>query len=83
MVFGFFSVLEYWSKTILYWFPFYWLFKTVFVVWLALPQFQGAQYVYHTVVHPMASKYINTSSSASANLRARVDAATSEHVKSI
>jgi receptor expression-enhancing protein 5/6 len=79
VVFGFFSVVEYWSKTILYWLPFYWLFKTVFVLWLSLPQFQGAQVVYRSVVHPLAAKYLGVgSSSASANLRAKVDAAT-EH----
>jgi len=84
VVFGFFSVVEYWSGTIIYWLPFYWLFKTIFVLWLALPQFGGASYLYDTLIHPLAGKYLGgTSTSPSANLRAKVDAATGDHPKSI
>jgi len=84
VVFGFFSVVEFWSKQILYWLPFYWLFKTVFVLWLALPQFGGAQTMYHVFIRPFWTNYIApaTSSAPSANLRARMDAA-SAHVKAI
>jgi receptor expression-enhancing protein 5/6 len=39
-VIGFVQLLEYFSDVLLYWFPFYYLFKTLFVLYLALPQFR-------------------------------------------
>jgi receptor expression-enhancing protein 5/6 len=74
VVFSFFNVVEYWSRTILYWlrmFPgpmgyglanlglaFYYLFKTIIVLWLALPQFRGAQYIYHAFLRPLLARHI-------------------------
>ncbi|KAG9288894.1 hypothetical protein G9A89_019516 [Geosiphon pyriformis] len=45
-VFGFISLVEFFSDIILYWLPFYYLFKTIFFLWLALPQFKGADTIY-------------------------------------
>lgn len=71
-VFGFFSVLEYWSNTLLYWIPMYWLLKVVFCLWLALPQFSGALYLYNIAIKPLAQKYIvTTPSPASTSTRAK------------
>ncbi|KAK9455125.1 TB2/DP1, HVA22 family-domain-containing protein [Dipodascopsis uninucleata] len=56
VVFAFFSVVEYWSRAILYWIPFYWFFKVIFVLYLGLPQFGGATVVYKNVVRPIAQK---------------------------
>lgn len=39
-VIGFVQLIEYFSDILLYWFPFYYLFKTLFVLYLALPQFR-------------------------------------------
>lgn len=39
-VIGFVQMVEYFSDILLYWFPFYYLFKTLFVLWLALPRFR-------------------------------------------
>lgn len=39
-VIGFVQMIEYFSDILLYWFPFYYLFKTLFVLYLALPQFR-------------------------------------------
>jgi len=58
VVFGFFNLVEYWSRTILYWLPFYYLFKTIIVLWLALPQFRGAEYVYHAFLRPVLARHI-------------------------
>jgi receptor expression-enhancing protein 5/6 len=63
VVFAFLNVIEFWSKAILYWVPFYWFMKTIFLLYLALPQFGGAQVVYSTVVKPLADKYILTAKS--------------------
>jgi hypothetical protein len=38
---------------------FYYLFKTIIVLWLALPQFRGAQYVYHAFLRPVFARQIN------------------------
>ena len=39
-VIGFLQMAEYFSDVLLYWFPFYYLFKTLIVLYLALPQFR-------------------------------------------
>ena len=37
---------------------FYYLFKTIIVLWLALPQFRGAEYVYHAFLRPVLARHI-------------------------
>ena len=41
VVFGFFNFVETFVSFVLYWFPFYYTFKTLAIVWLMLPQTQG------------------------------------------
>lgn len=53
-VFGFFTVLEGLADVVLYWFPFYYSFKTFFLLWLALPQTQGAKVIYANILRPLA-----------------------------
>jgi receptor expression-enhancing protein 5/6 len=64
VVFAFLNVIEFWSKAILYWIPFYWFLKTVFLLYLSLPQFGGAQIVYKAVIKPIADQYILTDKTA-------------------
>lgn len=52
VVFGFFNFIESFISVVLYWFPFYYTFKTLAIVWLVLPQTQGAKLVYHKVLRP-------------------------------
>ena len=52
VVFGFFNFVETFVSFVLYWFPFYYTFKTLAIVWLMLPQTQGAKIVYHRVLRP-------------------------------
>ncbi|CAN6605542.1 protein Yop1p [Trichomonascus vanleenenianus] len=75
VVYAFFSVIEFWSKTILYWIPFYWLFKTVFFLYIGLPQFNGGRQVYTSVVRPFAVKVLGVTGGSSASLREKVEAA--------
>ncbi|KAK9313539.1 TB2/DP1, HVA22 family-domain-containing protein [Lipomyces starkeyi] len=80
VVFAFFSVIEFWSRAILYWIPFYWFFKVIFVLYLGLPQFHGAKLVYKTVVKPVSAKLITRAgqaSSVASSLKEKVDAASS------
>lgn len=58
IVFAFLNVIEFWSKTILYMVPFYWFLKTIFVIYIALPQTGGAVFIYRTIISPVADKYI-------------------------
>ncbi|KAI8360918.1 TB2/DP1, HVA22 family-domain-containing protein [Choanephora cucurbitarum] len=51
-VIAFFHMIEYFSDILLFWFPFYYTFKIIFILWLILPQFQGAQFVYSRVLRP-------------------------------
>ncbi|KAK7202551.1 hypothetical protein BZA70DRAFT_285348 [Myxozyma melibiosi] len=79
VVFAFFSVIEFWSRAILYWVPFYWFFKVIFVLYLGLPQFHGAQTVYKAVVKPISAKLVSSAgvSSVASNLKAQAEAAAS------
>ncbi|KAH8111421.1 TB2/DP1, HVA22 family-domain-containing protein [Phellopilus nigrolimitatus] len=62
VVFGFFNFLESFAQRIvLYYFPWYFAFKTVFVLWLQLPAFRGAQTTYHTVLKPVLSNVASRS----------------------
>jgi receptor expression-enhancing protein 5/6 len=40
VVISFIQIFEYFSDVLLYWFPFYYLFKTIIVLWLTLPRFK-------------------------------------------
>ena len=52
VVYGFFTFIETFVDFVLYWFPFYYTFKTLAIVWLMLPQTQGAKLVYTKAIRP-------------------------------
>lgn len=58
VVFAFLNVIEFWSSAILYWIPFYWLIKTIFLLWLSIPYTGGAGLVYANIVKPFADQHI-------------------------
>ncbi|KAL6232155.1 protein yop1 [Aspergillus navahoensis] len=74
VVYAFFTVVES-AISAPYWFPFYYIFKFALVLWLALPQTNGAQVVFKSLLQPLVGRYF-TGGSTSANLRAQADAAT-------
>ncbi|KAJ6459511.1 TB2/DP1, HVA22 family-domain-containing protein [Mycena sanguinolenta] len=54
VVFGFFNFLESFAlRIVLYYLPWYFAFKTIFILWLQLPAFRGAQMTYLTVLKPV------------------------------
>ncbi|KAJ3128134.1 Nucleosomal histone H3-Lys79 methylase [Physocladia obscura] len=55
-VFGFLNVIEVFSDTLLYWVPFYYAFKAIFVIYLIAPQFNGAKTIYTKVLQPYLLK---------------------------
>ncbi|PGH10133.1 protein yop1 [Polytolypa hystricis UAMH7299] len=77
VVFAFFSVLET-AISAAYWFPFYYLFKLIITLWLALPQTSGAQIVFNSFIQPVFSRYFQGGSTAS-NLRSQAEQAAKPH----
>ncbi|PGH13951.1 protein yop1 [Helicocarpus griseus UAMH5409] len=77
VVYAFLTVIES-AVSAAYWFPFYYLFKFVLVLWMALPQTNGAQIVFHSFIQPVFSRYFQSGSTAS-NLRSQADQATKTH----
>ncbi|ETS80360.1 Protein yop-1 [Pestalotiopsis fici W106-1] len=72
VVFAFFTVIES-LVNVVYWFPFYFTFKFVFLLWLSLPAFSGAQLVFRSFIQPAFGRYFSQSGSTAANLRAKAD----------
>ncbi|KAI1367586.1 TB2/DP1, HVA22 family-domain-containing protein [Xylaria arbuscula] len=72
VVFAFFTVLES-LISVVYWFPFYYTFKFVFLLWLSLPAFNGAQLIFRSFFQPTLGRYFSESGSTAANLRAKAD----------
>jgi receptor expression-enhancing protein 5/6 len=72
VVFAFLTVLEN-LLNVVYWFPFYFTFKIVFLLWLSIPTFGGAQIVFRSFITPMFGRYF--SGSTAAGLRAKADSA--------
>jgi len=77
VVFAFLTVFES-AVNAVYWFPFYYTFKFVLTLWLALPQTGGAQIVFRSFVQPVFARYFSGAGASAANLRAKVDSATSD-----
>ncbi|KAI9692018.1 MAG: ER membrane protein DP1/Yop1 [Bogoriella megaspora] len=61
VVYAFLTVFES-AVNATYWFPFYWTFKFVLVLWLALPQTGGAQIVFRSLVQPLFARFFTGNS---------------------
>ncbi|KAL2760592.1 hypothetical protein ACRALDRAFT_1066908 [Sodiomyces alcalophilus JCM 7366] len=70
VVFSFLTLVESFINVI-YWFPFYFIFKFIFLLWLSLPMFRGADIVFHNFMAPMLSQHFASSSSTASGLRAK------------
>ncbi|KAM4549252.1 receptor expression-enhancing protein 6-like isoform 2-T2 [Odontesthes bonariensis] len=54
VVYGVFSLGEFFSDIFLYWFPFYYAFKCLFLLWCMAPMaWNGSQIIYNRVVRPV------------------------------
>ncbi|KAF9433270.1 receptor accessory protein 4 [Entomortierella beljakovae] len=56
-VMGIFSLVEFVLDTFVFWFPFYYEIKLLFVLWMILPQTQGSIYLYQAVVDPYLAEH--------------------------
>uniref|UniRef100_A0A8C5UB05 Receptor expression-enhancing protein n=1 Tax=Malurus cyaneus samueli TaxID=2593467 RepID=A0A8C5UB05_9PASS len=58
VVYGVFSIAEFFSDLFLYWFPFYYAGKCLFLVWCMVPvPWNGSQVIYHNVIRPCFLKH--------------------------
>ncbi|KAL2262743.1 hypothetical protein VTK26DRAFT_228 [Humicola hyalothermophila] len=72
VVFAFFTVVES-IVSVVYWFPFYYTFKFVFLLWLSLPAFKGADIIFRSFLAPTLGRYFHTPGSTASGLRAKAD----------
>lgn len=52
IVFAFFNAITLFTDVFISWFPGYYLFKTLFIIWLVSPATRGSTYLYKKVLHP-------------------------------
>jgi len=87
VIFGFFNFAEGFAlRALLYYFPWYFSFKTLFILWLQLPAFRGAQTTYYNVLRPVlanvshrtgSTRTLSNDTVTAEGLRDRVATATS------
>jgi len=56
VVYSLFSVLEFFSDTLVGWIPLYWLVKCAFLLWCMSP-LQGSSIIYHRIIRPYFLKH--------------------------
>ncbi|KAJ1852121.1 ER membrane protein DP1/Yop1 [Coemansia sp. RSA 1822] len=70
VVFGLFNVVEYFTGFLLYWFPFYYLIKLGFLIWLMAPATRGAERLYHAGLKPLMQQACHSQRSVPASVKA-------------
>ncbi|KAM6231811.1 receptor expression-enhancing protein 6 isoform 2-T2 [Spheniscus humboldti] len=69
VVYGVFSVAEFFSDIFLYWFPFYYAAKCLFLVWCMAPvSWNGSQVLYQNVIRPCFLRHHQTVDNVLGNL---------------
>ncbi|XP_060088641.1 receptor expression-enhancing protein 6 [Heteronotia binoei] len=72
VVYGLFSVAEFFSDTFLCWFPFYYAGKCLFLLWCMAPiTWNGSQVLYHSFIRPWFLKHHQTVDSVLSDLSGR------------
>merc|ERR1712000_774387 len=72
VVFAFFTVAESFIN-IVYWFPFYFVFKFIFLLWLSLPMFRGADLIFRSFLAPTLGRYFNQGGATASTLRSKAE----------
>jgi len=79
VVFGFFNFLESFAlRVVLYYVPWYFAFKSLFIIWLQLPAFRGAQIAYFNVIKPIL---VNVSSQSRVAVPATTNPESTAHTE--
>ncbi|KAG8710729.1 hypothetical protein FRC08_016787 [Ceratobasidium sp. 394] len=63
--------VEYVAEWLIRWIPLYWEFKTIFLLYLALPQTQGATTIYNNQLQPVLKHYEPQIDASVARMRSR------------
>ena len=56
-IYGLFTLLDQFANIILRIFPFYFIFKIIFLIWCFMPNTMGALFIYNKIVAPYFRKY--------------------------
>ncbi|KAG0040617.1 receptor accessory protein 4 [Podila clonocystis] len=80
-VMGLFSIAEFVLDTFIFWFPFYYEIKLLFVLWMILPQTQGSIYLYQAFVDPYLSQHEHEIDQTLKNLQKQAKAMGMQYVK--
>ena len=57
VVYGVFSVIDIFTAFLIKIIPFYYTMKLIFLIWLFMPNFKGAVYIYNWLIGPLFRKY--------------------------
>ena len=57
VVYGVFSVIDIFTAFLIKIIPFYYTMKLMFLIWLFMPNFKGAVYIYNWLIGPLFRKY--------------------------
>ena len=57
VVYGLFSIIDVFTSFLIKIIPFYYTIKLAFLIWLFMPNFRGAIYIYNLIVGPLFRKY--------------------------
>ncbi|KAF9099987.1 ER membrane protein DP1/Yop1 [Mortierella sp. AM989] len=77
-VYGFVAIVESFTDILLYWFPFYFFLKTVLLLWLMIPNFNGAATVYNRILRPFLVQHRGEIDGTLKNVKSKVSAVASE-----
>ncbi|TEB32695.1 hypothetical protein FA13DRAFT_1763783 [Coprinellus micaceus] len=80
-VLGCVVAVEYVAEWVVSWVPFYYTLKTIFLLYLALPQTQGSTYIYLSHLHPFFSTHEAQIDATLASLKARAKAFLQERLR--
>ncbi|CAD6184636.1 unnamed protein product [Caenorhabditis auriculariae] len=83
VVFAVLSVAEFFSKQIVAVFPVYWLFKSLFLLYLYLPSTLGAAKIYHRFLQPIVSKHAKSIDQRVGDIAGRVNNAASNFINEV
>ncbi|KAG8834730.1 hypothetical protein FRC17_007454 [Serendipita sp. 399] len=82
-VIGFISAFEYVAEWLISWIPLYYFFKTVFLLFLALPQTQGSTFIYSVHLAPLLRGHEDQIDSALSQMKLAVYEFIQEKLRSI